>query len=219
MRCWLAFALLVLALSTGCDTATPAVDSEPEIIPLAVGNQWVMHVEGRRDDRSYTFTDTLAVTRDTTIGGETWYYIQHTEPRLNVLRDAYYANRADGLYRLTSAPGEPFAANLLYKYPAEVGTQYTVPPGTTLEVAELGVPYTAPYGTAPSVYYRESILSMILLNQTYPLAQPVVHDLYLAPGLGPMRLVCSWVRLPSGNAGELQFIGEEVWELAAVHLH
>lgn len=96
-----------------CDSsATNDSKASTELIPLAVGNAWIMEVADSLGNipQARIFVDTLRVIRDTLVNGETWYEIvsaRHWSLSPNVNGSNWYTNRDDGLWNRNS-PKRPF---------------------------------------------------------------------------------------------------------------
>lgn len=119
------------------------------IMPLAVGNMWVYSVSYQDTLHFYHYEDTILITRDTVIGGESWYVDQ---------RGYHYANRSDGLYLLNN--GQPVLA---LKFPANINDSFPSPfviPGPPYEpirnlvVQSTSQSVTVPKGTYTCIVYR-----------------------------------------------------------------
>lgn len=126
-----------------------SITTEPvEIMPLAVGNQWVYHTV--RSDTMGNVTrntyDTVRVTGTEVIAEETWFIV-NGEGNYN------YINRSDGLWKACSK-------NVLYiKFPVRLGEYYTTgtsmdycsPPG--FSVVSTDTVITVPAGTFRCITY------------------------------------------------------------------
>lgn len=208
-------ALLVSsALFVGCDNDDPTDgDSDPVLLPLDVGNQWVMaftrfDAEGTLIDSS---TDTLRVVGDTTVAGERWAEIQGPTRLANIFLGGFYTNRDDGVWKWED-PSSDEAPYLLYKYPADVDDTYELPGTENFTVTVLGTdePFDTPAGTLSAYLYE--------LNTDFTAGHPVAEgagrfERYLVPGQGFAFVGCAYLSL--NENGELDSPRPLNWELIA----
>jgi len=216
----IAFSLLVCSLFfTSCDLWHHGGDDEPDepvLLPLDVGNQWVMEFtrtfysplpDGGTETETYT--DTLIAVTDTMVAGERWTEIQCTRSSI-CIPEGYYTNRDDGVWKW-AGPEFDTAPYLIYKYPAETGESYLVGNSDPLTVTVVGteVPVETPAGTLSAYYYEFSVDELLDI----PVPDDVgSFDRFLAPGLGFAFIGCSFVRL---RDGEWQTASEFDWQLVA----
>ena len=182
-------------------------------MPLAVGNQWVMQMDGARDGRTYARIDTFAVVRDTDVTGETWYEVRSSHfPESPGFENAFYANRDDGLWKGERLDDGTFATRLLYAFPAGTGTEYALRDGATTRVVSADSLYRPPAQDAlVSYHYRITYTSAVFQGAATPFVNPLSTDHFLAPGTGLVRVSCFWARL--NDDGRLERIGGDTWEL------
>lgn len=181
-------------------------------MPLAVGNQWIMQMNGVRDGRTYARIDTFTVVQDTTIAGETWYEVALPHPRASLgFSGGFYTNRDDGLWGWGLFPDGSFSATLVYPFPADVGTEYPAREGATARIAATDSLYQTPSGAFQSYQYQTTYTSTLVLGEPVPLDEPIQSDTFLAPGIGLVRLSCFWARL--NDDGRFERIGSDTWEL------
>jgi len=209
----IALALLVSSvLFVGCDNNDPD-DPEPALLPLDVGNQWVMALtrfdaEGTLTDAD---TDTLRVVGDTTVAGERWAEIQGSTPLANTFLGGFYSNRDDGVWKWED-PSSDEPPYLLYKYPADVDDTYELPGTANYTVTVLGTdePFNTPAGTLSAYLYE--------LDTDFTAGYPVAEgagrfERYLVPGQGFAFFECAYLSL--NEDGELANPRRSVWELIA----
>jgi hypothetical protein len=182
----LAFAALTLA-SCKSDPAAPPSTGDgfdtTALMPLAVGNEWVIH-HPFFTSNAY---ETLTVLRDTTIAGEKWY----------VTTQSIQTNRADGLYRWDTSSRRGVRQA---KHPVKLGDTaidsgwfLTIDPVSNAIdsthnfaiVTALRVPVTVPAGTftcwkALFYYYTVGPGHEPSTNTAY-------EYVYYAPGIGKVK--------------------------------
>ena len=121
MRFCSLLALVSVAALSACDSG-PAISPVPDpALQLAVGTEWTLaRTYTVQFDGDGTPSDTLratgqaaspvtlTVTRDTTVADEAWYRIEPSRRFSHCVfgEAAWYANRADGLYRWTESPAD-----------------------------------------------------------------------------------------------------------------
>src|ERR1035437_2393770 len=112
--------VIPVVLATGCNSGTGPPAMSSQIMPLAVGNEWIGQVthynaQGVSDS---IWLDTLRVSKSESINGETWYYM-NVFWLTNDTGHAWFVDRADGLY---SCDSQHFAQAWRFaKYPAKSG--------------------------------------------------------------------------------------------------
>ena len=120
-------AILVLC-TTGCDSTPSDAEPEPSILPLAIGNQWILEYTSIRDSgnnlRTSTDTDTLHIVGDTTVQGERWFEMSGSGGT-HIFR-GFYAQRTDGIWRRYISPTRATIPVLWYKQPASTGDRYKI---------------------------------------------------------------------------------------------
>lgn len=208
-------ALLVSsALFVGCDSnETDGDDSTPVLLPLDVGNQWVMaftRIDVLGGTPTETSTDTLRVVGDTTVAGERWAEIQGPTQLANRFLGGFYTNRDDGVWKW-EGPSSDEAPHLLYKYPAEPGDTYALPPGYTdfyMEVLDTEASVETPAGSLLAYHYQ------FVIEEA--LGSPIPDDVgrlsrYLVPGQGFASFDGSYISLRE----EWETVAEIGWELIA----
>jgi hypothetical protein len=120
MKVFLAISLLLIgSILSSCkqNSATEIAANAPGVIlPLAVGNQWVMDNTGFDSLGTKTVypIDTITVAHDTLLNGEHWYTIKGDESHI-------YANKPDGWYSLNTLTHQTF---MVMKYPAASGDSF-----------------------------------------------------------------------------------------------
>jgi hypothetical protein len=198
MRLFLAISLALVGLVvlwTGCSKDdNPAGPTTTSVLwPLKIGNSWTI-AGTSLDSNGVTIgkdTTRFTITRDTTIGGEKWYFIDSYE---------MLTNRSDGLwYRVKDTAFVPF---LFVKHPANVGDTWKSISGLRGTRISSGTLLTVPAGTFTAVVSSYADTATGRLQFTW----------YFAPNVG-------WVR--SDNYGYAQSGRQYVsWrrELASVTL-
>jgi hypothetical protein len=206
--------LLCSVLFVGCDSSTPdGGETEPLVLlPLDVGNEWVMAFTRYDEDGTLTesYTDTLRVVGDTTVAGERWAEIRCAQTPTGCIPGGFYSNREDGVWRWYG-PGSDVAPYLLYKYPADVGDTYEQPSGFidfNMTVRGTDAPVDTPAGTLLAYHY---VLDADSVNGS-PVPDEVGQlDRYLVPGQGFAFIDCSYITLRD----EWVTLSEFGWELIA----
>ena len=96
------------------------------LIPLDVGNSWVMNI----DLGSNVSQGTVSVTQDSLIGNNTWFKLESENRILQEHFEGFYTNEKDGFYRYTGS--ETVSDNvLLFKRTKEAGETYVNDTGRT----------------------------------------------------------------------------------------
>ena len=199
--------LALLVVAAGCDS-TPAV-TPPEIapvLPLAVGAEWTFA-------RSYTleydeqgaFLDTtradrpglsLTIPRDTVVAGETWFLVESTADHcVFTRRGGWFANRADGLYRLQVGPEGTADAERVYAIGVPDGTPFLTTNIVTAVLTDDDATADLPSGPATVRQYdrtwKRLVINPVVRGPIDPM--PVTQDLF-SPERGPVALEVSYVR-------------------------
>ena len=117
------------------------------IIPLAIGNQWTMHIVEWDTDGNITSSrnETTQILGDTSIAGERWFIMKHRRGNTICI------NRPDGYYVLRSE-----VSSLQLKYPANIGDSYEGPDGT-MRVVSLNVNLSVPKGSFVCYQYETNL--------------------------------------------------------------
>ena len=170
----------------GCDSAPQpsldtniavAADAAP-LMPLAVGNRWVMtSALNERIDG----LDSLYVTDSLALDGTTWFTVKST---FGILRGAL-ANRPDGLYRQPSAhlypldlaDGERLETSSGYVEVLERNAQVVLPDGRTVE----------------GIRFAETTTRATIGAKTLPVRAGLPAEMVFAFGIGPVRLECPYL--------------------------
>ncbi len=104
-------AVILTSLISGCNNQ----QSEGDIWPLAVGNQWIYKTSEKINEK--TVFDTVTVTKDTLINGEKWFYTNHSAHPISWI----LKNKSDGLHIIDREMSSPF---IFLKYKAIQGDTY-----------------------------------------------------------------------------------------------
>ncbi|MDP2884828.1 MAG: carboxypeptidase-like regulatory domain-containing protein [Ignavibacteria bacterium] len=132
--------------------ATPPTTST-HIIPLAIGNQWTMHIsQWDTQDNLTTFkNEILEILRDTTVAGERWFIMRSFGGRFVLCM-----NKPDGFYELKSGK-----STLRLKYPARVNDSYQRPDAyTNTKVVSVNASISVPKGTFACYQYEDSFIPL-----------------------------------------------------------
>lgn len=166
---------VVLTLSS-CKKSNPVnSSSEQQIIPMKMGDSWVMQyaVYDTTGTTLETLADTSRVVSDTVIAGVTWYYVSS-----KISHGVYYTNKSDGLWLMTL--GGSAGSTLLYKYPASVGDNWSVEAAAAPIITEgrlqADTSVTVPKGTYSCYEYD-------MLDNSQ-----LVEQVDLCPGLGDVQV-------------------------------
>lgn len=150
------FAVLVVSLMAGCELTSPGTESErqaePDLLPLAVGNEWILQStwESAPITGSTVSIDTIRVTADTTINGETWYLVLDSGEGA----DFFATNREDGLWKW-SGPQQPNSTPYLaLRHPAAFGEEYRPTEDVSVRVRGVDTTITVEAGSFASTYYQ-----------------------------------------------------------------
>jgi hypothetical protein len=157
-----------------------------------------------------SYTDTLRVVGDTVVAGERWAEIRCTQTPADCIPGGFYTNREDGVWKweIESDEGSP---HLLYKYPAEPGDTYALPPGFTdfhMDVLDTEASVETPAGSLLAYHYQ------LVVEEA--LGSPIPDEIgrlsrYLVPGQGFASIDCSYISLRE----EWETVVEFGWELIA----
>lgn len=176
--------LPLVVLASGCDvlrdhlqrTKTPP--PERQLMPLAVGNRWVMNATVNGRPRG---TDTLRVTDSLRVDGVTWHTVRSTSGILQGLLQ----NRVDGLYRRP--------ATRLYPVGLPAGARVDTPNGY-VEVLDPNARVTLPDGrVVAGARYAEWTTRATLGTRTLPLRMTRPAEYVFAYGVGPVHLECAYI--------------------------
>lgn len=152
--------LLVVCASTllaACDSdpvvSDPVVSPSP-LLPLEVGNRWVLArtVTDATGDTLTVEPDTVTVIGDTTLAGERWFALVGSSRDSQAGFGGYNTARSDGVWFRANASSAPY---LQYAYPAEPGVTYPYAPHRyTAEatVISVGEPVAGPDGLRGHLY-------------------------------------------------------------------
>ncbi len=93
--------LLILALVSSCSLLNDSDDKIiPQLIPLEVGNSWVMDINLTNGEIA---TGTLSVVSDSLIGNNTWYELKSNDIRISETFHGIYLNHKNGLYKYSGS--------------------------------------------------------------------------------------------------------------------
>ena len=210
LACPLALAA-ALVLLAGCDQAdpnftTPDALGAPDLVPLAVGNEWVMEgtqLWAERPGSGSTPPDldlglaTLRVVGDTLIGGERWFDVQFANRPDGSCHGGLFANRHGSLYTwseedgaVVRAPTGPFTPR------SETSRQYDFEVRRTL-LPEPGQ-VTVGEETLPTQRVEFAPLRYLGATPTLPSAvDDTVREVdEYVPGIGFAVSECAYVTLP-----------------------
>ncbi|MFH2054972.1 MAG: hypothetical protein ABIJ61_03350 [bacterium] len=132
-------ALFVIAVALSCSNGTDSDNNDDngeskKIVPLAVGNFWVYSNTGFDFVGAFEYTDTLQITGDTVVNGETWYkatYKSASDEGNNFL----LTNRSDGLWQWQLYTGG--SQELIAKFPAILTDAWAVAAGGSKTIVNL----------------------------------------------------------------------------------
>lgn len=195
----LGIALLVFSACDSADPVTP--DPEPpqaaSILPLAVGNTWQMAgtvVSFIRNDTTYSHSGRLFVTEAREHDGETWYRVDG-EGATRTLFGGLYTEREDGIWKSYSMD-EVSQEHLLYKYPVQVGEEYSVSyagHSMIVRVKSTNAIVTTNSGDYEAIHYEIEYHTATFGSTSYTL-RDVYFDRYLIPGVGFGRVSNGYIR-------------------------
>jgi hypothetical protein len=116
--------LLCVLVSCSDQSSQPSEQTVSNLLPLAVGNQWIsqrLHFDSLGHVLSYDPPESLRIRADTLIEGSRWFYHDYLGHLL-----AYRNSETGSLTRLVS-PNTDGKTYLAYKQPARVGESYGFP--------------------------------------------------------------------------------------------
>lgn len=162
----LGFALFSLS---SCSKSNPTGPSgNMQILPLKVGNTWIMQYTGYDTTGAAlgTVYDTATVASDTVVSGVTWYHVS------SLVIDGLFANKSDGLWGLGPTAG----GSVVLKYPANAGDTWNVQADAstnyTVVLQSDSASVTVPKGTYSCYDYK------MIIN-----SEPEI-EVYMCPGVG-----------------------------------
>lgn len=100
--------LFLSSIFTGCNRQS----TEGDILPLAIGNQWI-YSTGITDGGIQRY-DTVTVVKDTMINNEKWFYLKHSAQQISWI----LLNKSDGLHIFDRDKG---SSGLFLKYKSQKG--------------------------------------------------------------------------------------------------
>ena len=177
---------LAALLVCGCwSPSAPETGSPGVLMPLKVGNMWIGDRTSFGPSGSTTLRDTLVITGERTIKGETWFVGSDGQ---------MYINRNNGLYTWDSAGCDCDCYTA--KYPSRSGDSILLPealvllPGSTDPVAQIVVERVVtsdttiqvPAGSYSTYHFRPEIIEPKNARLVTPSAR------FYAPNVGPIRL-------------------------------
>jgi hypothetical protein len=116
--------LFIIAIAfTGCKQNSTSPTETKEIIPLKVGNNWILKRTTYDSNKVVTkiVFDTIIILKDTVVKGQTAYIMTETASSIKRL---VVMNKSDGFHLLDIRPDTIYYW-LAYKYPAAVGDVFS----------------------------------------------------------------------------------------------
>jgi len=163
--------LLIVFLSLSCKSTTEPIADKPtdSILPMKVGNYWVMQSTYYDTLGNITsiLQDTIHVIREQIVLGTRYSVV------LDKQEEIYYVNRNDGLYALSGNGQEV----LILKYPASPGDSYFIP-SVYIAVISTDTLVSVPKGNLHCYHYFMWNTS----GNCYPV------DDYYSPGIGYVQI-------------------------------
>ncbi len=138
-----------------------------DLIPLKVGNIWIMKSPNAPNDSSI-YTDTVVVVKDTVLNNEQWYYVKGLDPTISY----YLTNRSNGLWAGGLFP------YLKWKYPA-IKNEIYQSANDSIQVVSTNEILNTAAGQFKCYQYRT-------LNPSPPFPYP--GDTYISPNTGFVRI-------------------------------
>ncbi len=142
-----AFLVAFLIVLASCSKESSPTDNDTKatavILPLKVGNQWILQLT--YSDTTRPGIDTMQITKDTLIQNERWFFIQDSffGPNQPLL-----TNRPNGLWARNSQ-----STWLWLKYPASAGDSYPFG-GDTMRVISVATSVVVPGGQFSCYQFR-----------------------------------------------------------------
>ncbi len=172
---------------------TPRGAADDVILPLQLGNSWILKITEVDSNHVFVFasSDTLAVTRETVIGGWTWYMDQAGDTM---------QNRTDGLWKM--AGGVP---SLYLKYPGNVYDSTTALEAgqrVSIKIFATNQLVVIPQGQFTCVAYRTTRLA----------DGRILHDDFYAPAFGPI-IGQRYDITPTGRSYQRYYIQLASWQV------
>ena len=171
------FCSLIYLYISGCKSPTSPTVTNPSIIPLAVGNQWIMQTSyfDTLGNLSSTNQDTIKVIGDTIIQGQKYYVM------LNLYSLTFMSNRNDGIYVLDV---NNYQSSMFLKYPAVPNDSYSLG-STHFAIASTDTLISVPKGNFHCYQYSLSDSGVII---------PVYG--YYSPGIGYVQQEFAYLNKP-----------------------
>ena len=171
------FCSLICFYISGCKSPTSPTVINPSIIPLAVGNQWVMQTSyfDTLGNLSSTSQDTIKVIGDTIIQGQKYYVM------LNLYALTYMSDRNDGIYVLDV---NDYQSSMFLKYPAVRNDSYSLE-STNYSIASTDTMISVPKGNFHCYQYSLSASGINI----------PVYD-YYSPGIGYVQQEFAYLNKP-----------------------
>lgn len=217
-------ALLATLLLVGCETPVeplpdPITEPTADLLPLAVGNEWVLDYTQTllALDRVETGVDTVRVAEVYRLYGEEWAVVEASGGVFAALFEGHYANREDGVWKWNpeTPEGATVGPYLLYKKADEAGETYTVPfarSNATMTVSSVDEIWETAAGTFASTRYTFDADSVANL----PIAPGAARfDRVLAPGVGFVYFQAGYVSTQGGDGSVLTRSSEIDWTLVS----
>ena len=166
------FIIVVLLFICGCnknESPTEGLNSSSGILPLKIGNKWIMNVTNYDSTGAVSSTsiDTISIISDTTINSEKWYYSDFW---------GLVTNRSDGLW--ISMFSDQF---IFFKFPISANDSYTTVMDIPVKVISVNIQVSVPSGLYTCYQYEMSLPDPISTTNS------LYIDTYLAPGKGLIK--------------------------------
>lgn len=181
--------ILIALFIVGCDVTDAGTESDvqtqTELLPLAVGNAWVMNSTLERESGNFTSVrlDTIRVTADTTIQDEVWYRVVDSGGR-----ETFYAtNDQEGLWKWSDPQDPNSSPYLALRHPATPGDVYSPRESESIQIVSVDTTMSVEAGDFISTFY-ESLTERVEIGGT---SYENTHacDFYFAPGTGYIKQV------------------------------
>lgn len=138
--------LALVSCTSDNDPASNDTTGVNAILPLKVGNQWIL--QATYSDTTQPGLDTMRITKDTLIDGERWFFIEGAFFGPN---QPLMTNRSNGLWTRNN-----LSMGLSWKYPSFVGDAYPIGSGgtDTIHVVSTTADVSVPAGPFRCYRYR-----------------------------------------------------------------
>ncbi len=176
------FFIIIVVASLIFLTACPDDPNSPstpvEILPLALGNYWIMESLKLDSVGSVLRTtyDTLEINDEMTYQGKQYFMLTNVGVR----------NGSDGMYQLIhDTENDTYQEVLTLKYPAKAGDVF-MSGSDEITVMATNISITVPAGTFKCYQYRD--VYEVIDDENPEYSGKYIRDMFVAPGIGFVKM-------------------------------